>query len=82
MSEAPGPISEYDEADRIEQSVDAERPAMDDEDVEAPARIPDRSEASSLEANPADLEEQDQEVVLEDLDDGPVLEDGSTLEEG
>lgn len=75
MSDAPGSSSEYDEADRLEQSADAERPEMDDHDAEAAVHEHDRSEASSLEANPADVEEQDQEVVLEDPDD-----EGSTLE--
>ncbi|HST70835.1 MULTISPECIES: hypothetical protein [Kocuria] len=74
MSEAPGTSFEFNEADRLEQSIDAERPEMDDQDVETPAHR-DRSEASSLEANPADLEEQDQEVVLEDREVGSTLEE-------
>lgn len=75
MSEAPGSSSEYDEADRLEQSIDADAPEMDDEDVEAPAHLRDRAAESSLEANPADLEEQEQEVVLEDPEEASSLEE-------
>ncbi|MGX5358431.1 hypothetical protein [Kocuria sp. KH4] len=75
MSDAPVSSSEYDEADRLEQSIDAEPPETDDEDVEASAHTPDRSEASSLEANPADLEEQDREVALDEPVEGSTLED-------
>lgn len=76
MSDAPGTNFESNEADRLEQSVDAERPEMDEHDVEAAVHEHDRSEASSLEANPADIEEQDQEVVLEEPEG-----EGSTLEQ-
>jgi hypothetical protein len=75
VSEAPGSSSEYDEADRLEQSIDADVPEMDDEDVEAPAHLRDRAAESSLEANPADLEEQEQEVVLEDPEEASSLEE-------
>lgn len=74
MSDAPRPNGEYNEADRLEQSIDAERPEPDETDIEAPAHDHDRSQASSLEANPADLDEQSEEVVLEDPDDGSTLE--------
>jgi hypothetical protein len=76
MSEVPGPGYEYDEADRIEQSLEAEPPEADDRDEETAAHDHDRAEASSLEANPADVEEQEQEVVLED-----PIDEGSSLEE-
>ncbi|KLU10321.1 MULTISPECIES: hypothetical protein [unclassified Kocuria] len=75
MSDAPASSSEYNEADRLEQSIDAEPPEMDDQDVEASAHTPDRSEASSLEANPADLEEQDREVALDEPAEGSTLEE-------
>ncbi|MEX5271675.1 hypothetical protein [Kocuria sabuli] len=74
MSDALGPSGEYNEADRLEQSIDAQPPEMDDQDSEAAVQAPDRSEASSLEANPADMEEQDQEVGIEDPDEGSTLE--------
>ncbi|MFI7483869.1 hypothetical protein ACH9EU_15800 [Kocuria sp. M1R5S2] len=76
MSEVPGQGYEYDEADRFEQTIDAEPPEADGHDEETAAHDHDRSEASSLEANPADVEEQEQEVVLEDPSD-----EGSSLEE-
>ena len=90
MSHVPSANSEYNEADRLEQSIDAQPPAMDDHDVETAAHEHERSEESSLEANPADLEEQEQEVALDDPDDqgGPLENPGdqdvaesSTLEE-
>lgn len=71
MSDVP----EYDEADRLEQSMDAERPELDNQDDEAPAHEHDRSEASSLEANPDDLVEQDQEVVLDEPEETSTLEE-------
>ncbi|MFI7580052.1 hypothetical protein ACH9DO_03615 [Kocuria sp. M1N1S27] len=71
MSDVPG----FDEADRLEQTIDAERPEMDDQDAEAPAQAPERSEASSLEANPDDLVEQDQEVVLDEPEETSTLEE-------
>lgn len=75
MSDVPSPSFESNEADRLEQSIDADGPETDDQDVETAAHDHDRSEASSLEANPADLEEQDQEVVLEDPQEGSTLEE-------
>ncbi|GAA1771328.1 hypothetical protein [Kocuria aegyptia] len=75
MSDVPGSSSEYNEADRLEQSIDALPPEMDDQDVEASAHTPDRSEASSLEANPADIEEQHQEVDLGEPEEGSTLEE-------
>ncbi|MFF0902216.1 UNVERIFIED_CONTAM: hypothetical protein RF653_02485 [Kocuria sp. CPCC 205316] len=71
MSDVP----EYDEADRLEQSIDADRPELDEQDDEAPVHAPDRSEASSLEANPDDLVEQDQEVVLDEPQEISTLEE-------
>jgi len=74
MSDAPGTNFESNEADRLEQSIDAERPELDDQDLEAPAHLRDRAAESSLEANPADLEEQSQEVPLDDDEEGSTLE--------
>lgn len=71
MSDVP----QYDETDRLEQSIDAERSDLDDQDDEAPVHAHDRSEASSLEANPADLEEQDQEIVLDEPQETSSLEE-------
>ncbi|MFW3384847.1 UNVERIFIED_CONTAM: hypothetical protein RF648_02480 [Kocuria sp. CPCC 205274] len=71
MSDVP----EYDEADRLEQSIDADQQDLDDQDEEAPVHAPDRSEASSLEANPDDLVEQDQEVVLDEPQETSTLEE-------
>jgi len=71
MSDVP----EYDEADRLEQAIDADQQDLDDQDEEAPVHAPDRSEASSLEANPDDLVEQDQEVVLDEPQEVSTLEE-------
>lgn len=66
MTDTTGPSFEYNEADRLEQSIDVDAPGIDEEDVEAPAPPVDRSAASSLEADLADVEDQHQDVVLED----------------
>ncbi|MCJ8505572.1 hypothetical protein MRU69_12005 [Kocuria flava] len=73
MTDAPGtPFDasfEADEADRLEQTLEAERPEVAEHDDEAPAHLRDRSAESSLEADPTDLEEQELEVDLREPED-------------